>query len=135
MDLKVIHLEEIKDERGSLVFAETQKEIPFDIKRIYYIFGVENSKRRGYHAHKKLEQVFILISGECKILFEDNKEKKIIHFNNPAEALYVGPGIWREMYGFSKDAVLLVLASLHYSEDDYIRDYDEFKKFVDKKEK
>lgn len=112
------------DKYGSLVPVEAGIDIPFEIKRIYYIFGVSSDQRRGFHSHNRLHQALICVKGSVKILVKNPKEEKIINLDNPAEALYIGPMVWREMYDFSEDAVLLVLASDYYSEDDYIRNYD-----------
>ncbi len=133
MDIKKIEFSQHNDDRGNLTVAERGRELPFDVKRIYYIYGVDNSMRRGFHAHRNLQQVMVCVSGSCKVMFTDGVFKKDIALDNPNEAVYVGPGIWREMYDFSQDAVLLVLASEVYSEDDYIRDYDVFLEYVRKK--
>lgn len=114
------------DGRGQLVAVETGKEIPFPIRRVYYIYGVREGIRRGYHAHKKLEQVLICVHGSCKILLDDGKERAVVPLNSPSQGLYVGNAMWREMFDFSPDAVLMVLASELYDEADYIRKYDEF---------
>lgn len=121
------------DERGMLVALEEFKDIPFEIKRVYYMYDTKPDIHRGFHAHKKLEQILICIHGSCKILLDNGKEKKIVSMEKPYEGLYISNDMWREMYDFSPDAVLLVLASELYSEEDYIRDYDEFLKFVEDK--
>lgn len=118
------------DERGMLVALEEHNDIPFEIKRVYYMYDTKPGVRRGFHAHKKLEQILICIHGSCKILMDNGKEKKVVSLEKPYEGLYISNDIWREMYDFSEDAVLMVLASEVYNEDDYIRDYDEFLKFV-----
>jgi len=117
---------------GFLIALEGNKEIPFDIKRIYYIYNVPKEIKRGFHAHKGLEQLLVCMSGSVKIKVDGGSEKKIIKLNNPNKGLYIGPGIWREMYDFGKNAVLLVLASECYNEEDYIRDYEEFLKMIEK---
>lgn len=114
------------DERGQLVALEEGKDIPFEIKRVYYMYDTQNGVRRGFHAHKSLEQILICIHGTCKILLDNGREKKIVSLEKPYEGLYVANDMWREMYDFSKDAVLMVLASDYYNENDYIRDYDKF---------
>jgi len=121
---KAFHLR--RDERGSLVFLEAERDIPFDIKHVYYIYGCGSGCRRGYHAHKNLEQYMICVHGQCRILLDDGRVREEVLLDAPGEGLYVGPGCWREMYDFSADAVLLVLASEYYDEADYIRDYDAF---------
>lgn len=115
-----------EDARGALVAVEENKEIPFPIKRVYYMYGVAQDTARGFHAHKKLEQVLICIHGSCKIVLDNGKEKQVVVLDKPYEGLYVGNLIWREMFDFSSDAVLLVLASELYNENDYIRDYETF---------
>ena len=114
------------DDRGQLVALEEGKEIPFNIKRVYYMYDTVNGVVRGKHAHKSLEQILICIHGSCKVLLDDGQEKKVVPLENPCEGLYVSNNIWREMYDFSEDAVLMVLASELYDEDDYIRNYDQF---------
>ncbi len=121
-----------EDPRGKLIAIESLADVPFEIKRIYYIYDTATGTRRGFHCHKELQQYLICISGSCKILLDDGNEKQIVELNDPSEGLYVGPAMWREMFDFSPDAVLLVLASEHYNEDDYIHDYAEFLRYVGK---
>lgn len=116
------------DNYGSLVPVEANEDIPFDIKRIYYIFNVENGMRRGYHSHRQLQQALICVKGSVKILVKTPFEEDNILLNDPSTALMIGPMVWREMYDFSEDAVLLVLASEHYTISDYIREYDCYEK-------
>lgn len=118
------------DERGNLIALEENKNIPFEIKRVYYIFDTKNGVRRGFHAHKNLEQVLICVSGSCEILLDDGKEKSIIKLKNRNEGLFIEKLVWREMFNFSADCVLMVLASDYYDEKDYIRDYNEFKNYL-----
>lgn len=120
------------DERGQLVALEEFKDIPFEIKRVYYMYDTGKGVRRGYHAHKNLEQILICIHGKCKILLDNGEEKKIVNLEKPYEGLYVANNMWREMFDFSEDAVLMVLASEYYDESDYIRDYEKFLEFVGK---
>ena len=122
------------DERGQLVALEEHKDIPFEIKRVYYMYDTGEGVSRGHHAHKSLEQILICIHGSCKILLDNGEEKKIVPLEKPYEGLYICNDIWREMYDFSPDAVLMVLASDYYNED-YIRNYDEFLAFVKEKKK
>ncbi len=124
-----------EDPRGKLIAIESIGDVPFEIKRIYYIYETAPETRRGFHCHKALEQYMICTSGSCKILLDDGKEKQIVELNDPSEGLYVGPSMWREMYDFSPGAVLMVLASEHYNKDDYIHDYDQFLKYVGEKRK
>lgn len=118
------------DERGQLVALEEYKEVPFKIKRVYYMYDMSSGIVRGRHAHKNLQQILICIYGSCKILLDNGNEKKVVPLEKPYEGLYVANNMWREMYDFSKDAVLMVLASELYDENDYIRNYDEFLNFV-----
>ncbi len=114
------------DERGQLVALEEDKDIPFKIKRVYYMYDTGTEVIRGRHAHKSLEQILVCIHGNCKILLDDGKEKKTILLDKPYEGLYIPNNIWREMFDFSKETILLVFASDFYKEDDYIRDYNQF---------
>lgn len=121
------------DHRGQLVALEEGKEIPFQVKRVYYMYDTVEGVRRGYHAHKCLEQILICVHGSCKILLDNGKETAVVNLDTPFEGLYISNDMWREMYDFSSDAVLMVLASELYDEADYIRNYDEFLKFVEEK--
>lgn len=120
------------DERGQLIALEEYSDIPFEIKRVYYMYDTKPGVRRGYHAHKNLEQILVCVHGSCDVLLDNGTEKKIVFLEKPYEGLYVPNDMWREMYNFSEGAVLLVFASDIYKEEDYIRDYDEFLKFVKK---
>jgi dTDP-4-dehydrorhamnose 3,5-epimerase-like enzyme len=121
------------DERGMLVALEEFKDIPFEIKRVYFMYETKSDIHRGFHAHKNLEQILICIHGSCKVRLDNGLEKKVVSLEKPYEGLYISNDMWREMYDFSEDAVLLVLASDFYHEEDYIRDYDEFIEFSRKK--
>lgn len=118
------------DDRGQLIALEELRDIPFVIRRVYYMYDTADGVVRGHHAHKSLEQILICIYGSCKIRLDDGKEKKVVHLEKPYEGLYVANHMWREMYDFSEDAVLMVLASEVYKEDDYIRDYNEFLEYI-----
>ena len=118
------------DERGQLVALEEIKDIPFKVKRVYYMYETGDGVTRGFHAHKKLEQILICIHGSCKIRLDNGVEKKVVPLEKPYEGLDASNSMWREMFDFSPDAVLLVLASEFYDESDYIRNYDEFLEFV-----
>ncbi len=120
------------DERGQLIALEEFKDIPFAIKRVYYMYNTSKGVTRGYHAHKNLEQILICIHGSCKVKLDNGTEKKIIPLERPYEGVYISHNMWREMFDFSSDAVVMVLASELYDENDYIRDYDEFLSFVNK---
>lgn len=117
-----------QDNFGSLVPIETFGDIPFGIKRIYYIYDVENGMRRGYHSHRDLEQALICVHGSVRIHVRTPFEQQNVLLDDPTKALYIGPMVWREMYDFTDDAVLLVLASEHYTVSDYIRDYEQYEK-------
>lgn len=118
------------DERGSLVALEEFKDIPFEIKRVYYMYDTAEGVHRGFHAHKNLEQILVCIHGSCKIKLDNGHEQKVVSLEKPYEGLHVKSNMWREMYDFSEDAVLMVLASEYYDEKDYIRDYETFLKLV-----
>lgn len=114
------------DDRGSLVALEAEETVPFPIKRVYYIFGTQTGVSRGFHAHKKLQQVAICVTGKCRMILDDGKAREEVWLESPTKAIRIETMIWHEMHDFSDDCVLLVLASEHYDESDYIRDYDEF---------
>ena len=118
------------DERGQLVALEEFKDIPFRIKRVYYMYDTADGVVRGYHEHKSLEQILVCIHGSCKVLLDNGLERKVVSLEKPYEGLYVASNMWREMFDFSPDAVLLVLASELYDESDYIRDYDKFLEYI-----
>lgn len=120
------------DKQGKLIAIEESKDIPFEIKRVYYIYDTGKGVVRGRHAHKTLQQILICIHGNCKVSLDNGKEKETILLEKPYEGLYVSNAMWREMYDFSPDAVLMVLASEEYREDDYIRDYETFLEFVNR---
>lgn len=130
MKIKIIPLQIHGDERGSLVALEQAKDIPFDVKRVYYMFNTQKEIRRGFHAHKQLEQLAIVVKGSCKFLMDDGHEKINVNLDNPAAGLLIEPMIWHEMYDYSDDCVLLVLANNHYDESDYIREYSDFLEMV-----
>lgn len=126
MQVKLIQLQTHGDDRGSLVALEDQKNVPFTIRRVYYLFNTRNDVRRGFHAHKALTQLVIAVRGSCRFVLDDGKERIEVRLDNPAQGLQVESMIWREMYDFSDDCVLMVLADSHYDESDYIRNYEEF---------
>ncbi len=130
MDYKIIKFQQHGDDRGQLVALENDKEIPFNVKRVYYMYNTVKGVRRGFHSHKKLKQILICTSGSCKIHLDDGHETAEITLDKPYEGLFISHNLWREMYDFSPDAVLMVLASEMYDESDYIRDYNEFLKSV-----
>lgn len=123
---RLINLKVFSDARGSLIALEQNKNVPFNIKRVYYIFNTRKDMSRGFHAHKKLEQLLICINGSCKIKVDDGKNTKIFELFSPDQGLYIGKNIWREMFAFSKGCILLVIASSYYNSKEYIRNYEEF---------
>ncbi len=133
MEIKTIELATHGDERGMLVAVEAMKDIPFEIKRVYYIFNTLQGVRRGFHAHKNLKQALVCVSGSCKILLDNGREREEILLSKPNTALIIESDIWREMFDFSNDAVLLVLASEYYDESDYIRNYSDFINYIKEK--
>ena len=134
MDIKTYTFVPHGDDRGQLVALEEYKDFPFDVKRVYYIYDTLTDVVRGHHAHKCLKQILICVHGSCKIHLDNGHETAEVALDEPTKGLYIENDIWREMYDFSPDAVLLVLASEYYDESDYIRDYDAFKAFVAAKE-
>ncbi|MEQ6292391.1 FdtA/QdtA family cupin domain-containing protein [Vogesella sp. GCM10023246] len=130
MKIQLVQLQTHGDARGALVALEDAKNVPFEIRRVYYLFATQPEIRRGLHAHHKLKQMLIAVRGSCRILLDDGKEKINILLDDPTQGLIIDSLIWREMYQFSEDCVLLVLADQHYDESDYIRDYDIFIKTV-----
>lgn len=125
-----VELPNLGDDRGSLIVAETKKNIPFNIKRFYYILDAKPDLPRGFHAHKQLVQLAFCINGSCRMVMDNGFEKKEVYIDKRNVGLMIPPMIWHEMHDFSEDCVLLVLASEHYDETDYIRDYEEFIKGV-----
>ena len=125
-DCRIIELPKISNPQGNLTFVESDNHIPFDIKRVYYVYDVPGGAERGGHAHKELHQLIIAMSGSFDITLDDGKNKKKFHLSRSYYGLYVCPMIWREMDNFSSNSVLMVLASNKYSEEDYYRDYDDF---------
>lgn len=124
--VKLLEFKCLGDDRGSLVSLEGMKNIPFDVKRIYYIFNTKDGVARGFHAHKALKQVAIAVNGSCRFLLDDGKKQESVVLNSPTKGILIDSCVWREMYDFSHDCVLMVLASEHYDESDYLRDYDAF---------
>lgn len=123
---KLMELPKINDVRGNLSFIEGGQHIPFDIKRVYYLYDVPGGSYRGSHAHKNLHQFIVAISGSFDVVLDDGKEKKRFHLNRSYCGLYVCPMMWRDLDNFSSGSVCMVLASAHYDEDDYIRNREEF---------
>ena len=128
----LVDLPKINDPRGNLTFIEGSRHVPFDIKRVYYLYDVPGGAERGGHAHKELHQLIVAMSGSFDVILDDGREKKRIHLNRSYNGLYVCPMIWRELDNFSSGSVCMVLASNHYDEADYYRDYQEFLKALPK---
>ncbi|MCQ2244477.1 MAG: FdtA/QdtA family cupin domain-containing protein [Bacteroidaceae bacterium] len=127
MKAKLVQLPKITDPtRGSLTFVQNSDEFPFEIKRAYWTYDVPAGEWRGGHAHKKLKQLILAVSGCFTLKLDDGKEKKEFLLKNPFQAVLIEEGIWRELHDFSAGAVCMVLASEEFDEEDYIRDYDEF---------
>ena len=129
--IKLIDLPSLGDQRGGLVAIESNQSIPFEIKRLYYIFNTTNQSR-GFHAHIDLKQVAVCVKGSCRFILDNGHVREEVILSSPTQGLYIEALTWREMHDFSDDCVLLVLASKHYDESDYIRDYQEFLKEVHK---
>lgn len=125
---RLVKLPKIQDPRGNLTFIEGGNHIPFDIKRVYYLYDVPGGAERGGHAHKALNQLIIAMSGSFDVVLDDGKEKRRYHLNRSYFGLYVSPMIWRELDNFSSGSVCMVLASNLYGEDDYFRNYDDYLK-------
>lgn len=128
--VNLIELPKFEDERGCMVSIESQRSLPFDVKRVYYIFATKAGVSRGFHSHLNLQQLAVCVSGKCRMILDDGKKRESVWLDRPSKGLVLGNNTWREMHDFSEDCVLLVLASEHYDESDYIRDYDSFLKQV-----
>jgi dTDP-4-dehydrorhamnose 3,5-epimerase-like enzyme len=123
---KIINFKIHGDHNGSLVAVEGGLDIPFEIKRVYYIWGTAKNTIRGGHSHFDLSQVIVAIRGSCDFSLDNGKSKTQVCLNSPSQGIFIKKNIWREFTNFSRDCVLMVLASHHYDESDYIRNYDEF---------
>ena len=123
---KIIKLPKISDVRGNLTFVESERHVPFDLKRVYYLYDVPGGAERGAHGHKNLEQFIVALSGSFDVLLDDGHNQKRVQMNRPYYGLYVCPMIWRDITNFSSGAVCMVFASEYYDEADYFRDYDQF---------
>lgn len=126
--IDLIDFKSLGDDRGQLFSLESNQNIPFDIKRVYYMFGMQDDLPRGFHAHKELQQVAICIKGRCKMIMDDGTTKEEVVIEKPNTGIIIDKLIWHEMHDFSVDCILMVIASDYYDESDYIRDYDEFLK-------
>lgn len=125
-DCRLLQLPKIEDRRGNLTFVEANRHVPFGIERVYYLYDVPGGAERGGHAHKDLHQFLVAMSGSFDVKIDDGSRKTTFHLNRSYYGLYLCPMIWREIDNFSSGAVCMVLASTHYTPEDYLRDYDEF---------
>lgn len=126
---RIINFKDLGDERGNLVVIEGEgMDIPFDIKRVFYIYGSDDTVVRGQHANRQTEFLLVNVGGSSKVRVDNGKEQTIIELNRPGMGLYLSPMLWKDMYDFSADSILLVLASRHYDEQEYIRDYEAYLK-------
>lgn len=126
----IINFKDLGDERGKLVVIEGEQNIPFAIKRVFYIYGSDSTVIRGQHANRESEFVLINVAGNSKVRITDGREEFVVELNKPMMGVYIPKMVWKDMYDFSSDSVLLVLASTHYDGKEYIRDYDEYVKEV-----
>ena len=124
--IKTLYFKPLGDERGSLVALESNRSVPFDIKRVYYIFGTKEGVSRGFHAHRNLKQVAICVTGSCRFVLDNGKQREELILNGTEKGILIDGLVWREMHDFSPNCVLMVLASEYYDELDYIRDYGVF---------
>ncbi|MCI7039115.1 MAG: FdtA/QdtA family cupin domain-containing protein [Bacteroidales bacterium] len=132
---KIIDLPRIYDPRGNLTVVEQLKEVPFDIKRVYWTYDVPGGESRGGHAHKKCQSFIIAVSGSFTVRLDDGHKHETYHLNHPYQGLLINTGVWRTLEDFSSGAVCLALASELFDENDYIREYDDFIRYVEDKEK
>ena len=131
-DCHVLSLSKIHNPAGNITIVEGEDNIPFQIRRIYYLYDIPGGESRGGHAHKELHQLIVAASGSFEVLLDDGINKKIVRLNRPNYGLLVVPGIWRELFEFSSGAICMVLASHKYDENDYFREYSEFTKYITK---
>ena len=129
---KVLEFKEYGDERGNLVVAEGEKDIPFEIKRVFYMYGSDPDIVRGRHANRRSSFVLINVAGTSKVRLDDGFTTKVVALDRPRMGLFIAPMVWKDMYDFSSDSVLLCLSDAHYDDGEYIRNYDEFTKEVRK---
>ena len=125
---KVLNFADLGDERGKLVVVEGEQHIPFAIQRVFYIYGSDSEVVRGQHANRESEFVLINVGGTSKVRIDNGHSEAVIELNKPMMGLYIPTMVWKDMYDFSEDSILLVLASTHYNGKEYIRDYEEYKK-------
>ena len=127
---RLLTFKDLGDERGKLVVIESETDIPFEIRRVFYIYGSDNEVVRGQHANKESEFVLVNVAGKSKVRITNGTGEQIVDLNKPMQAVYIPKMVWKDMYAFSEDSVLLVLANTHYDGKEYIRDYDEYLKLM-----
>ncbi|MEE1340595.1 MAG: FdtA/QdtA family cupin domain-containing protein [Succinivibrionaceae bacterium] len=127
---KLLNFNVHKNYDGNLVALEEEYDLPFKLRRVYYIWGTKHDVIRGRHAHRNLQQVVVCMSGSCDFILDDGKNRDVIHLDSPIKGLYISHNIWREFTNFSPDCLIVVFASEHYAEEDYIRSYDQFLKEI-----
>ncbi len=132
MNYKILDFNPLGDHRGKLISLESQKEIPFDIKRIFYIFDTNPDHARGFHAHKTSEQIVVAMDGACRFILDDGTKREEILLNRPDRGLYIGRNVWNEMHDYSYGCKLMVICNEHYNENEYIRNYNDFLQWVKK---
>lgn len=130
MKVNMIQFQTHGDYRGELISLEENRNIPFEVKRVYFMYDTKPGVHRGFHAHKTLKQILFCPCGACTVMLDSGKEREYIRLDKPTEGIVVEAGIWREMFDFTENAVLMVLASDYYDESDYIRNYDEFIRYI-----
>ena len=130
MEYKLLDLKAFGDERGSLIAFENNNNVPFDIKRVFYIFDTKGYIARGCHANKRSKFLLVVINGSCRVKIDDGEKQTDLLLNNPNKALFLNNMVWKEMYEFSYNAILMVLANEYYDENEYIRDYDQFLQLI-----
>lgn len=126
LDCLSVQLPKVHDKTGSIVAINNGEDVPFEVRRVYYLYDVPGGGTRGGHAHRRLRQLIVAGSGSFDVIVDDGRRRKSVTLNRPNHGLLITPGIWRELVNFSAGAVCIVLASRHYDEADYIRDYDTF---------
>ena len=129
---KLLKFKEMGDARGKLVAIEANQDVPFEIKRIFYIYGTDSTAVRGQHANRNSEFIFINVAGSSKVRISDGTHEEVVVLDQPGAGLYMPKMVWKEMYDFSPDSVLLVLTNTHYDGSEYIRDYEEYLKIIKK---
>ena len=127
---RLLDFKDLGDERGKLVVIEGEHDIPFEIKRVFYIYGSDPNVVRGQHANKQTEFVLVNVSGKSKVRVTDGVSEYIVELNKPMQGIYIPKMIWKDMYDFSPDSVLLVITNTHYNKEEYIRDYNEYLKIM-----